>query len=595
MGARLAPTPAGVPTMLVCRDGREVYWHSRYDPLREASRFAEQADIEGADTVIFLGLGLGYHLQALLPRLDKDGMGVILVEKDPAILRYFLEFHDVSQLLKHPYACLLCGEMMIPDIASYIRDLVSPRRYQKPNWKAILWPPAEKVDQLYYQQISRSIKEAVQHVATVVGTDIHMVPLWPKNIWQNIGYVLDSAPVAALQGALSGIPWILIASGPSLEDAMDDLRELRNYAVLCCAGSAYRSLLQHNVVPHLVVSVDAKDLNFVHFEGIGSSKTFLVFDPMICSGILEREVERRFVCQVQDTRHTPPLLLLERVFGPPGLLMSGFSVATTCFSLGLHTGATPVVFVGQDLAIGKGRSHVAGNRLCTTYDPALHAGVEIEANDGGRCTSMPGWVVTLRTFEAMLARTKWPCYNTSWHGARMQGAPYRSLKDIRKSLTEQVDVPSILQEHYRPLAESPEKVSRLREEVERELQGLEELALHARACRDRAAQLLMLVLGRKPNPRLEQLAHEVQRQLDKMQKDERLFWIGPWFHEVNNYLQKSEKQREPGVDPYAWEVNRGGIYFEGVQKAAGECLKSMRVGLEKIREFEERLLSRCPA
>src|SRR5580658_886973 len=47
-------------------DGRKVYLHSRFEPADEAHRLIAGLNVEGKSVFYILGLGLGYHLQALV-------------------------------------------------------------------------------------------------------------------------------------------------------------------------------------------------------------------------------------------------------------------------------------------------------------------------------------------------------------------------------------------------------------------------------------------------------------------------------------------------------------------------------------------------
>jgi len=90
------PTPAGDPTLTA--DG--VLLHSRHDPRREAARWAEAQRErlgERADaTAVVLGLGLGYHLEALAAAWPGP---IVVVESDRALWRTALAARDLRAVL----------------------------------------------------------------------------------------------------------------------------------------------------------------------------------------------------------------------------------------------------------------------------------------------------------------------------------------------------------------------------------------------------------------------------------------------------------------------------------------------------------------
>lgn len=91
---------SGAPTAVVlCTDGAARALYSRYDPAKQAVREAGAWDAAGASVVIVLGLGLGYHLEALAARLP-ESVKFIVFEKRPELAQAALERADFSALIQ---------------------------------------------------------------------------------------------------------------------------------------------------------------------------------------------------------------------------------------------------------------------------------------------------------------------------------------------------------------------------------------------------------------------------------------------------------------------------------------------------------------
>jgi spore maturation protein CgeB len=73
----IQPAKSGMPTALV----NFRYVHSAYDPVREAERWAEQRikDCQTGETIVILGVGLLYHVQALRQMLSQDHEMMVVV------------------------------------------------------------------------------------------------------------------------------------------------------------------------------------------------------------------------------------------------------------------------------------------------------------------------------------------------------------------------------------------------------------------------------------------------------------------------------------------------------------------------------------
>ncbi len=74
---RIQSAKSGVPTAM--HKNRDI--HSAYDPLREAERWADHqiGNCQSGETLIVLGLGLFYHVEALLAKLPQDSIIIVVV------------------------------------------------------------------------------------------------------------------------------------------------------------------------------------------------------------------------------------------------------------------------------------------------------------------------------------------------------------------------------------------------------------------------------------------------------------------------------------------------------------------------------------
>lgn len=73
----IQPSKAGVPTAVV--NNRSI--HSAYDPVREAEQWAthQANDCQAGEALVVLGVGLWYHVEALLGKVSQDSIIMIVV------------------------------------------------------------------------------------------------------------------------------------------------------------------------------------------------------------------------------------------------------------------------------------------------------------------------------------------------------------------------------------------------------------------------------------------------------------------------------------------------------------------------------------
>ena len=182
------------------------------------------------------------------------------------------------------------------------------------------------------------------------------------NTLENIPEICAEGDVSALTGLLPGRPGIVIAAGPSLDRALDDLRRLQDRAVLISVDTALRPLLCAGIRPHVVVAVDPQEANARHLAGIPDADgVFFVAEGSLDKTAFPPFVGRTFFFSVSPHH---PWNWLAGLGVHRGSLKAWGSVLTTAFDLTCLLGCDPVVFVGADLAFSDGRSYCRN----TIYD-----------------------------------------------------------------------------------------------------------------------------------------------------------------------------------------------------------------------------------
>ena len=79
----IQPSKSGVPTAMV--KNRSI--HSAYDPVCEAERWAEHQarDCQAGEVLVILGVGLWYHVEALLAKVSRDSVVMVVVPNLPEL------------------------------------------------------------------------------------------------------------------------------------------------------------------------------------------------------------------------------------------------------------------------------------------------------------------------------------------------------------------------------------------------------------------------------------------------------------------------------------------------------------------------------
>jgi hypothetical protein len=335
---------SGAPSLKI--DG--ISLHSPYDPRKEASRFVKESlDVEPPATVIVLGEGLGYVSGAVRdahPRARVIGV------------YYSAEIHarsvgNAPSALPswHPG----CG-LSLPDF--FRRHL---GELDAEGLRAIEWPQSARL----YPQASREACEAVSQVTQELSGSFATIAsagrLWIRNSicnFLNLTRPLVGAPCRADR------PVLIAASGPSLEQALPLISEVREAIDLWALPSSCASLLASGLTPNLVVMTDPGFYSMHHLH----------FDPPGCPLAMPLSAARgAWNLKPPAEAGIPAYLLAEPVFYERALLEAAGiaapiipphgTVSATALDLALAFSKAPVILSGLDMCAIDIRSHARPN------------------------------------------------------------------------------------------------------------------------------------------------------------------------------------------------------------------------------------------
>ncbi|RZB34891.1 MAG: hypothetical protein SRB1_00659 [Desulfobacteraceae bacterium Eth-SRB1] len=88
--------------------GKAKYFHSSYDPLSEAVKWADGSSFDSDSIIVVLGTGFFYHISELIKEIP-DNRIVILLERDEEIFREALKAVDLRDVLSRDNLYLFVG------------------------------------------------------------------------------------------------------------------------------------------------------------------------------------------------------------------------------------------------------------------------------------------------------------------------------------------------------------------------------------------------------------------------------------------------------------------------------------------------------
>ena len=298
-----------------------VYIYSKYKPYEDALRWT-QAEVDPMKkSYVLIGLGLGYHAEALAEIVP---MSIVYVYYfDTKELEYAKE-----RLSKYTNITLV-SELDSIEFNESIQFLIPNAWIKALGEQHPLFPYLEdiKINQRSYRKYAQLMK--INFLENIKGNFSSHYPTY------------------------NGKQVCLIAAGPSLDRTMEWLKEIESQITVACVGSALKPLLANGIQPDIVVISDAKADIKNQLENT-SYKGDLFFLSTANHEAVKCHVGNRYIVFQQGY---PLAEDAGKRFEYP-LIETGGSVATATFSLLEVLGFQQIFLFGQDLGVFGERTHV---------------------------------------------------------------------------------------------------------------------------------------------------------------------------------------------------------------------------------------------
>lgn len=411
---------------------RDIFLHSRYDPVTEAERWAEtQVPPEGAVVLLF-GWGLGYHALAWIRRYAKRVKWIIALEPQAAWLARSLELLDLGLLAGAPNLDIISGY----DSQTLYRTLL---KRMEPILSAEMVAIPAPFANCYSSEALNILKTEANKIASTREAMLEhmegMGSLCQANLIANWPSVGRAAFLRDLVGAAQSQPAVIVAAGPSLNRNIHLLPQAQGRAWIIACDTSRPILRSQGVSPHIVVSKDPTERNLAHFVDVSAEESvILAFDPQVDPRIPSLWPGPLLLIPNRNNavhRYIKGLELTQR-----DRLPLSVNVAVAAFNLAARMGCDPILFVGLDLCFARERgfSHADGAALslptCAEDGVLAHGEIdasesvetlEVEGVDGLMYPTTSTFYEALRLLESNIAACQAHCIDASEGGARVAG------------------------------------------------------------------------------------------------------------------------------------------------------------------------------
>ncbi|MFT5162232.1 MAG: hypothetical protein ACI9FJ_000800 [Alteromonadaceae bacterium] len=252
-------------------DVQNTFIHTKY--LNEMYQVYLQAkkEFEPLSTVpehlgsaIVFGVGLGYHLTHLLNDITIDHLYICEPDQDWFFASlYTCDWKEILETVdeRDGYIFFHLGVSYEQFITDFINELKDKGSFNAVNALLYQHYPSEKLTQIIQQ----------------FNHDFHMVSMgWGFfddgiiSIAHDFANAKNNAPIlkrnAKLPNKWRGVPAFILANGPSLDQAIETIKEYQGQAIVFCCGSALPTLLKEGIIPDFHLALERTKFTYDYYN-----------------------------------------------------------------------------------------------------------------------------------------------------------------------------------------------------------------------------------------------------------------------------------------------------------------------------------------
>lgn len=397
--------------------------HSKYDPLKEAQTIANRM-YKANHLHIIYGYGYGYIAHALRD-ITQFNEPILVIEP---LNKQLVDFTDL------PANTYCYGLEAIEEIEIAISAFGKEARAA---FSVICSPNYDKLFPKEYKRLLEKVRGVQYNHAVNDNTLRKFSYKWHENMTKNLQYVNRDNLVNILEKKYT-CPIIVVSSGPSLQKQIDLLRKYRKCCILVAAGSTINVLLDNNIEPDYVVSIDGGEPNKKHFENIRLKEAKLIYS--LLNHPFVRTCFEKPAYIVDQGGFNEFTKYLQAIGVAPKQIEAGGTVAHLAFMFAQFITTGPIALIGQDLAYTDNLTHAKGNLNARLIDEQFikkNLAFLTESYEGTKVYTNPVFYSMKLEFEKLLVKypPTTPVYNCTEGGVILEGYTQMTFERFLETYT----------------------------------------------------------------------------------------------------------------------------------------------------------------
>lgn len=409
---------------VIDRDGAQIHLGSMYDGRHAASEWCDYNLSEEKENMILVGLG---DCQIALEARERLKEHLYIYEPCKEIMDK-MKTTPLFKKLQKLNITEISGDR--DRIETWINTIFNEDSYEtmaffvhpgylQPEWSDVV------------EEIREFSKKKAGELIGFRASMLTIADSLVGNILLNIPKMKGCILLSRLQKKWDPrVPCIIVGAGPSLDKNVENLKSVGNKACIICLDSAYPVLIEHDIRPHMVCTVDVTK----PLEVFGDPNSFDI--PLVVIGSSNPDVldlsRGDLIWCTESNQFT--MSIRGRIGGDESLFPLEYGVSSMGIATAISLGASQIVYIGMDLAYSEDKRSHAG---------VLHDEFEkddeciVEGYYGGVVYSRGDWMQMKKWMEAIAKNDNWGRFiDATEGGAKIEGMPQMTLEKVVSYLKE---------------------------------------------------------------------------------------------------------------------------------------------------------------
>ena len=181
---------------------------------------------------------------------------------------------------------------------------------------------------------------------------------WINQGIENLSIIASQPSISQLAAKIEGRPIVIISPGPSLDKNIQDLKLIRDRAILIAPAQTILALQKEGISPDIVMVADPQDYRYL-FEDYDMSPVHALLVGVSCHPDLYKNYEEKVI----STPVNGPIdSWVADIFRDHLIKGGGGSVSTLAFLIAGQIKCSSIILVGQDLSFADGKQYSSGSK-----------------------------------------------------------------------------------------------------------------------------------------------------------------------------------------------------------------------------------------